>query len=346
MQSLSAEIKEKSAIVSKMEEDLHNLLLTVPNIPFHDVPIGGESENKTIRTWGSKKEYDFEIKDHIELVEAKGMIDFERGAKISGSGYPIYTKKGALLERALLNFMIDFHVQKHGYDEMIVPLAVNRSTMTGTGQLPKLENDMYHIDEDDMFLIPTGEVPVTNYYANNIIDEKFLPQKFVASTPCFRREAGSYGKDTKGLQRLHQFNKVEMVRFVKPETSYTVLEEMINDAEDILKALGLHFRTLVLASGDTSFASAKTIDLEVWAPGLNKYLEVSSISNFEDFQARRANIRYRDENRKVNFVHTLNGSGLATPRTFIAIVENYQNAEGDIIIPEVLQPYMHGLEKI
>ncbi len=341
MKNLAIEVKEKGTKVSQISNELDNLLLTIPNIPQTDVPIGkDESSNIQIREWSKKKDFDFEIRDHIELAEINELLELSKGAKITGAGFPIHINKGAQLERALLNFMLDFHTQKHNYTEVAVPLIVNRKTMTGTGQLPKLENDMYHINDDDLFLIPTAEVPLNNFYSNDIIDEKKLPISFTGATSCFRREAGSYGKDTKGLQRLHQFNKVEMVKFVKPEKSDDTLLKMVQDAADILEALGLHYRVVLLATGDTSFASAKTYDLEVWAPGMDKYLEVSSVSNFEDFQARRANIRFRNENRKLEFVHTLNGSGLATPRTFIALTETYQNADGTITVPDVLKPYL------
>ncbi len=346
-QDIILKIKDLTTEVNQLDEELTNCLLRVPNIPHPTVPIGRSSEdNITIKEWGEKKLYSFIPKDHIELVEKLDLLDFSRGAKITGSGFPVYKKHGALLERALINFMLDFHITKHGYTEVMVPHIVNRQTMTGTGQLPKLENDMYRIDEEDFFLIPTAEVPVTNLYSNEILNADKIPQKLVSYTPCFRREAGSYGKDTKGLQRLHQFNKVEMVRFVKPEDSWDILEEMLQDAEDILQALKIPYRVLSLCTGDTSFASAKTYDLEAWVPGAEKYLEVSSISNFVDFQARRASIRFRDSDGKVKFVHTLNGSGLATPRTYIAILENYQNEDGSITIPDVLVPYMHGMTVI
>ena len=351
MQTLSNTIKETTNRISALDIEIEQLLINIPNLPDPSVPIGkDESDNVIVREWGVKwnDRPDFTAKplDHIEIAQALGMLDTTRGAKISGSGFPIYTNIGAKLERALINFMLDFHLTNHQYQELSVPLVVNRQSMLGTGQLPKLENDMYHIDEDDLFLIPTGEVPVTNIYANEILENKVLPAKYVTYTPCFRREAGSYGKDTKGLQRLHQFNKVEMVRFVHPEQSWDALEEMTNQAEAILQALDLPYRVLNLSTGDLSFASAKTYDLEVWAPGMKKYLEVSSISNFLDFQARRASIRYRGDDGKVRFVHTLNGSGLATPRTFIAILENYQNSDDTVTIPEALRPYMNGLTKI
>ncbi len=344
MQEIAKTLKQLSTDLSEVEAQLENAMLYVPNIPHESVVIGREPEdNPIIREWGTKPEFSFTPKDHLDIADQLKLLDMQRGAKLTGAGFPVYIKQGALLERALIQFMLDYHVYQHGYEEIIVPHIVNRKTMTGTGQLPKLENDMYHITEDDFFLIPTAEVPVTNYYNNEILPLDIIPAKFISYTPCFRREAGSYGKDNRGLQRVHQFNKVEMVRFVKPEDSYQVLEEMVQDAEDILKALELPYRVISLCTGDMSFASAKTYDLEVWSAGTNKYLEVSSVSNFEDFQARRASIRYRDENNKVRFVHTLNGSGLATPRTFIAILENYQNADGTVRVPKVLQPYLKGL---
>ncbi|HPM00865.1 MAG: serine--tRNA ligase [Candidatus Cloacimonetes bacterium] len=343
MQLLAGKIKDISAELSQLSNELDNALLTVPNMPHDSVIVGkSEAENLIVKEWGEKRSFSFTPKEHTEIADNNNLLDITRGAKITGSGFPVYFKTGALLERALINFMLDFHIQKHGYTEVMVPHIVNRQTMTGTGQLPKLENDMYHVTEDDFFLIPTAEVPVTNLYSNEILPYDKVPQKLIAYTPCFRREAGSYGKDTKGLQRLHQFNKVEMVRFVHPDESWKILEEMCQDAEDILQALKLPYHVLSLCTGDMSFASAKTYDLMVWVPGAAKYLEVSSVSNFTDFQARRANIRFRDSDGKVKFVHTLNGSGLATPRTFIAILENYQNEDGSVTVPDVLVPYMHG----
>ncbi|MDD2424232.1 MAG: serine--tRNA ligase [Candidatus Cloacimonetes bacterium] len=341
MGAVAAEIKTIQTDLSKANAFLDALLLAIPNIPEDDVPIGrDESLNEVIRHEGVLPQYDFELKDHLDIATANSLLDLPRGAKISGSGFPIYTGFGAKLERALINFMLEYHIQKHGYTELMVPLAVNRKTMTGTGQLPKLEEDMYHINDDDLFLIPTAEVPVTNFYADEVLPYKDLPQKFVAYTPCFRREAGSYGKDTRGLQRLHQFNKVEMVRFVEPEDSAAALNEMLQDAEDILKAFGLHYRVLSLCTGDLSFASQRTYDLEVWAPGSQKYLEVSSVSNFGEFQARRANIRYKDAEGKLRHLHTLNGSGVATPRLLIALLETYQQADGSLNLPEVLKPWL------
>lgn len=341
MGTMAKEIKELKASLTEADNAINEALLWVPNMATDDVPIGkDENDNELVRYWGEKREYDFEPKDHVEIAQINKLLDLERGAKISGSGFPVYTNKGAMLERALINFMLDFHYINHGYEEMMVPSIVTSESMRGTGQIPKLKEDMYHVTEDDMYLVPTAEVPVTNLFAREIIQNKDLPKKMMAFTNCFRREAGSYGKDTRGLQRLHQFNKVEMVRIVKPETSWDVLQEMVVDAEQILQALGLHYRVIKLCTGDTSFSSATTYDLEVWAPGANKYLEVSSVSNFLDFQARRASIRYRDDQGKVQFCHTLNGSGLATPRTMIAILETYQNADGSFEIPEVLKKYL------
>lgn len=342
MGELSLEIKALQADLSDAAAKRDQLLLSIPNIPQADVPIGfNEESNEVIRHEGEQKVYDFQLKDHLEIAEINGFFDMKRGAKISGSGFPIYTGMGARLERAIINFMLEYHLQKHGYTELMVPLLVNRKTMTGTGQLPKLEEDMYYVNEDDLFLIPTAEVPVTNIYADEILSYKELPQKFVSYTPCFRREAGSYGKDTRGLQRLHQFNKVEMVKFCRPEESEKALEELLGDAEDILKAFGLHYRVLKLCTGDLSFASQKTYDIEVWAPASGKYLEVSSVSNFGEFQARRANIRFKDAEGKVQHLHTLNGSGVATPRLMIALLESYQKADGSFEIPEVLSPWLN-----
>ncbi len=328
MGKVAAEIKEINGQLSEINTELDALLLTVPNIPDAQVPVGkDESANKLVKTWGNPPSFDFEPADHITLMEANKMLDLQRGAKISGSGFPVYTGTGAMLERSLINFMLSKHILEHGYTELHVPLLVNRATMTGTGQLPKLEDDMYHVDLDDLFLIPTAEVPVTNIHSGEIMDLDTLPLKYVAYTPCFRREAGSYGKDTKGLQRLHQFNKVEMVRFVEPEDSEQALEEMLADAESILQHFGLHYRVIELCTGDLSFASARTYDIEVWSAATQKYLEVSSVSNFRDFQARRANIRYRNKEGRPAFVHTLNGSGVATPRLMIALIEHFQAAD-------------------
>lgn len=342
MSELASQIKQISTDLGIANTELEKELMWVPNIPFESVPVGkDESFNRQIKTFGQKPEFDFEPKDHLEIANINKLLDLQRGAKISGSGFPVYTALGAKLERSVINFMLEYHLQKHGYTELGVPHIVGRKAMQGTGQLPKLAEDMYHVAEDDLFLIPTAEVPVTNMHMDEVLNLSQLPIKYVAYTPCFRREAGSYGKDTKGLQRLHQFNKVEMVRFTEPEVSYAALEEMLIDAEEILQAFGLHYRVLELCTGDLSFASAKTYDIEVWAPGSQKYLEVSSVSNFEDFQARRANIRYRDAEAKMRFVHTLNGSGVATPRLVIAILESFQQADGSFTIPPVLAPWFN-----
>ncbi len=347
MQTVSKNIKEMDTQIAELEEQLNNILVTLPNLPHETAPIGfTEDDNVEVSGWGEKPACDHDLKDHLDIAEELGILDMQRGAKISGSGFPLFIGKGARLERALINFMLDFHTEKHGYTEVFPPFLVNRNTMYGTGQLPKMEDDMYHCTEDDLFLIPTAEVPVTNIHSDEILPEKDLPKKFAAFSGCFRREAGSYGKETRGLSRLHQFNKVEMVQFTRPEESYEVHEKLLKDAEDILQALGLHYRILNLCSGDLSFAAAKCYDIEVWAPGSDKYFEVSSVSNFEDFQARRANIRYRrEEDKKVDFVHTLNGSGVATPRLVIALLETYQQADGTVDIPEILQPYT-GFTKI
>ncbi len=336
MATVATQIKELSAELSELTKRLDALLLTVPNIPDANVPVGkDELANRVVKTWGEKPSFDFEPTDHISLMEAYQMLDLPRGAKISGSGFPIYTGAGAMMERHLINYMLGKHIFEHDYTELHVPLLVSRATMTGTGQLPKLEDDMYHVGEDDLFLIPTAEVPVTNIHAGEILDLADLPLKYVSYTPCFRREAGSYGKDTKGLQRLHQFNKVEMVRFVEPELSDQALDELLADAESILQHFGLHYRVLELCTGDLSFASARTFDIEVWAAGAGKYLEVSSVSNFRDFQARRANIRYRNSEGKPAFVHTLNGSGVATPRLMIALLEHYQAKDAQLQWDEI-----------
>ncbi len=341
LKDISKEAKEIEASLREDEAELREILLRVPNIPHDSVPEGGEENNKVVKTWGDIPQFDFQPKDHLALANG---IDMQRGAKITGSGFPLYVGESARLERALINFMLDFHIKKHGYTEVFPPFIVNRKTMTGTGQLPKMEEDMYALKDEDMFLIPTAEVPVTNIHRDEILKEEELPVKYVSYTPCFRREAGSYGKDTRGLTRIHQFDKVEMVRFVKPESSYEALEELVNDAGDILKVLGIPYRVLLLAAGDISFAAAKCYDIEVWAPGLGRWLEVSSCSNFEDFQARRANIKYRPkDSKKPAYLHTLNGSGLALPRLVIAVLENFQNSKGEIRYPKILRPYLTSI---
>jgi len=344
MKEVSQKLKEIDKKLEGICNKLDNLLINIPNIPHETVPVGpGPESNKFVRSWGDKKKFDYKPLTHIQLAENLGIIDFIRPAKITGSNFILYKALGAKLERALINFMIDTHVREHGYIEVFPPFLVNRNSMFNTGQLPKLEEDMYQIESEDYFLIPTAEVPVTNIHKNEILKEEDLPIKYVAYTPCFRKEAGSYGKDTKGLTRVHQFDKVEMVNFVKSEDSCDRLEGLVKEAEKILQLLELPYRVICLSTGDISFAAVKCYDLEVWAPGLEKFLEVSSCSNFENFQARRANIRYRKkEIQEPTLVHTLNGSGVALARTVIALLENHQQKNGSIIIPKALQPYFHS----
>ncbi len=346
-----AEMKEVSDKISELdkkqrdvEEQLNDILMYIPNLPHDSVPVGKTvEENVVVREWlpeGFSFESDKKFLDHVELGKKLNILDFERGAKISGSGFPVYMGKGATLERALINFMLDFHLNEHNYTEVLPPFLVNRESMKGTGQLPKMAEDMYYIEKDDLYAIPTAEVPITNLHRKEILNENELPKSYVAYSACFRREAGSYGKEAKGFLRVHQFNKVEMVKFVKPETSYDELENIVSDAEDILKALKIPYRILLLCTGDLSFSAAKCYDIETWSPAENKWLEASSCSNFEDFQARRANIKFRRKNeKKPEFIHTLNGSGLATSRLMISLLENYQTREGTIEVPEVLQKY-------
>jgi seryl-tRNA synthetase len=341
------QLKEKVAgydpKMKEIEDAIYQEALWVPNVPADDVPVGPDaSANRLVRVVGKQPEFTFKPKDHVELIDKMKLLDFNRGGKITGSHWLLFTGMGALLERALINFMLDVHTREHGYTEISPPYLVNRASMIGTGQIPKLENDMYRLKDDDLFMIPTAEVPVTNIYRDDMLDGKALPVKLTAYSACFRREAGAYGADTKGMMRVHQFDKVELVKFTHPQTSFEELEKLLGDAEDILKRLGICYRVILLSTGDMSFASAKTYDIEVWAPGLNRWLEASSCSNFTDFQARRANIRFRDTDGKVKFVHTLNGSGVAMPRTFIAILEQFQQADGSVVIPEVLRPYMNG----
>ncbi len=347
MKEISSGISEIEPEVRDLDDQIQAILMQIPNIPHVSVPVGSPEKNEEVKTWGNKPKIDFKLKTHTELAEKLDIIDFKRAAKIAGSNFIVYKGDGARLERALLNFMLDLHVKEHGFTEIFPPFLANRASMTGTGQLPKMEEDMYKLDDEDLFLVPTAEVPVTNLHAGEIFNEEDLPVRYTAYTACFRREAGSYGKDTKGLMRVHQFNKVELVKFVKPETSADELEKILGNAEKVLQLLGLSYRVITLATGDLSFAAAKCYDIEAYAAGVDKWLEVSSCSNFEDFQARRANIRFRDKKtKKTTFVHTLNGSGVATARTMIAILENYQTKDGSIIIPEVLRPYMGGQEKI
>lgn len=340
---LSQRTKELEAEQSLLEQQLLDLQLTFPNIPHEDVPRGGEEANKVLRGWGVPlTEADFELKPHWEIGEELGLLDLERGAKVAGSGFPLIIGDGARFQRALINFMLDTH-REAGFREIIPPLMVNDAAATGTGQLPKSADQMYRTAIEGLWLIPTAEVPVTNMYAGEILGEDELPRYFQAYTPCFRREAGAHGKDTRGLLRVHQFDKVEMVKFVRPETSYDELESLLGQAEKILQALELPYRVLLLASGDLSFAAAKCYDLEIWSPGIGRWLEVSSVSNFEDFQARRANIRYRPGDReKPRFLHTLNGSGVALARLVAALLETGQTPLGKVKIPEKLRPYMGG----
>ena len=347
MKGVSDNIKQLEVDIKALNEELESILLKIPNIPATDVPVGkDETSNEIIKECGEKRGFSFTPLPHWDIGKTLDILDFERGAKITGAGFTLYKGAGARLERALYNFMLDLHTQEHGYTEIFPPYLVNRSSMTGTGQLPKLEEDMYRIPEDDLFLIPTAEVPVTNIHSNEILSVADLPTYYTACTACFRREAGSHGKDTRGMLRVHQFNKVELVKFVRPETSYDELESLLSVSEKVLQLLGLQYRVLKLCTGDLSFAAAKCYDIEVWSPGVDKFLEVSSCSNFEDFQARRSNIRFRDDEGKVRHVHTLNGSGVALPRTMIAIIENYQREDGTVEVPEVLRPYMNGLEII
>lgn len=345
MKLLSDEIKELDVKVKDLDEEIRKALLSIPNTPNKDIPIGkSDEDNVEIRRFLEPKKFDFEVKAHWDLGVDLDILDFERAVKISGSRFSVFKGLGAKLERALINFMLDLH-SGQGYEEVGVPVLINRNSMYGTGQLPKFEDDMFHVPSKDLFLAPTAEVPVTNLLANEILEFEKLPTYYTAFTYCFRQEAGSAGRDTRGLIRNHQFDKVEMVKFVNPENSYDELEKLTNDAEEILKLLEIPYRVVCLCTGDIGFTSAKTYDIEVWMPSYGRYVEISSCSNFEDFQARRANIRFRDEDGKVKFVHTLNGSGLAVGRTFAAVLENYQREDGSIEIPYVLRKYM-GLDEI
>jgi len=368
MKTVSQKIGILDQKVGEIDEKIAKFIYIIPNIPDKSVPIGGPESNKIVRSWGKNPSFDFNPKSHIELAEILGIISFGLASKIAASNFVLYIGAGARLERALINFMLDLHTKKHGYTEVFPPFLVNRRSMTGTGQLPKLEEDMYRLKDDDLFLIPTAEVPVTNIHANEVLEEKALPIYYTAYTPCFRREAGSYGKDTRGLIRVHQFDKIELVKFVKPKDSFDELEKLIKDAEDVLQLLELPYRVILLSTGDISFAAAKCYDIELYAPGTDAYLEVSSCSNFTDFQARRANIRFKPANgsagspslepsRAVSrdrqtgkpaneYVHTLNGSGVALARLVVAILENYQNKDGSVRIPKALVPYMDGKEVI
>lgn len=346
MREVGAKIKSLDEELEEVEATVKDMASRLPNLPNPTIPVGpDESANVELRKVGTPREFDFEPKAHWDIGEDLGILDFDRGAKVSGARFVYYKGLGARLERAVYNFMLDEHA-KEGYTEMLPPYIVNAQTMYGTGQFPKFKEDVYQVNGEDMTLIPTAEVPLTNYYRDEVIPMEKLPVYFTALTPCFRSEAGSAGRDTRGLIRMHQFNKVEMVKFSKPENSYDELEKMTQNAGNIMEKLGLPYHVITLSTGDMGFSAAMTHDLEVWMPAQNKYREISSCSNCEDFQARRAHIQYRDENGKLNFVHTLNGSGLAVGRTVAAILENYQNEDGSVTVPEALRPYLGGLEKI
>ncbi len=346
MSQAADRIKDLDKQVKAVDAELSGLILTIPNIPDDSVPVGAdEADNELIRTWGEKPDFDFTPRPHWDLGEDLGILDFERAAKITGARFTLYWGLGARLERALINFMLDVHTTEHGYTEVLPPFMTNSAAMTGTGQLPKFAEDLFHLEGTDYWLVPTAEVPVTNIHAGETLRAEDLPLKYTAYTPCFRSEAGSYGKDTRGLIRQHQFNKVELVKFALPENSFDELESLTENAEEILKRLGLHYRVVSLCTGDLGFSAAKTYDLEVWMPGQDAYREISSCSCFTDFQARRAQIRYRLQ-KGTALVHTLNGSGLAVGRTLVAVLENCQQADGSVLIPEVLRPYMSGRERI
>jgi len=347
MREVSQKIKELDARTKELSEDINNRLLNIPNMPHSSVPVGRSAgDNVEIKKWGNPRKFNFPVKSHIELGDVVG-LDFQRASKIAGAGFVLYKGMGARLERALINFMLDLHVKEHGYLEISPPFMVNRESATTTGNLPKFEEDLFKVDDGNYYLIPTAEVPVTNMHRDEVIPEEMLPLYYVAYTPCFRKEAGSWGQDTKGLIRQHQFDKVELVKFVKPDGSYDELEKLLSHAEEVLKRLQLPYRVITLCTGDIGFSSAKSYDIEVWIPSQDKYREISTCSNFEDFQARRGGIKYKPKDGgKPRLVHTLNGSGLAIGRTMVAILENYQQEDGSVIIPEVLRPYMDGIEKI
>ena len=348
MKEVGSRIKELEQELTGIDQELERLLYTVPNLPHESVPVGGgEEDNPVVSTWGSPPEFDFPPLNHWDIGEALGILDFERAARMTGARFALLKGDGALLERALINFMLEVHCTEHGYTEVLPPFMVNSQAMTGTGQLPKFAEDLFKLEGTDYWLIPTAEVPVTNLHMEEILAGESLPLKYTAYTPCFRAEAGSHGKDVRGLIRLHQFNKVELVRFTRPEDSFEHLEELTAHAEEILRRLGLPYRKIVLCTGDLGFSAAKTYDLEVWLPGQGKYREISSCSNFLDFQARRAGIRFKDKGQKgTSLVHTLNGSGLAVGRTLVAVLENYQQADGSVVIPQALRPYMRGKTQI
>lgn len=348
MKDLSDKVKDLDQEVKLVDEKIKDLLLQIPNAP-HGSVVEGESDedNVELRKIGDPRNFDFEIKAHWDLGSDLGILDFERAAKITGARFSVFKGLGAKLERAIINFMLEVHTEENGYEEILSPFMVNRDSMIGTGQLPKFEDDMFHLPGKDYFLVPTAEVPLTNLHRDEILEEEKLPIKYTGYTPCFRQEAGSAGRDTRGLIRNHQFDKVELVKLAKPEDSYDQLEALTKNAEEILKRLEIPYRVVMLSTGDLGFSSAKTYDIEVWMPSYDRYVEISSCSNFEDFQARRANLRYRNEaSKKVEYLHTLNGSGLAVGRTFAAILENYQEADGSIVVPKALRPYLNNLEKI
>ncbi len=348
MKQVGEEIKGLQAQLDTVEDEIQKIMLSIPNIPHESVPVGkDEEDNVVVKRWGDIPEFSFKPLPHWEIGEKTGILDFKRAAKITGSRFVVYMGLGAMLERALINFMLDLHRKRHGYTEVMPPVIVNSASLFGTGQLPKFEEDLFRLNFKDYFLIPTAEVPVTNLHRDEILGEDELPKYYASYTPCFRSEAGSYGRDVKGIVRQHQFNKVELVKFVKPETSYDELEALLMDAEEVLQFLEIPYRVVTLCTGDLGFSAAKTYDIEVWLPGQDRFCEISSCSNFEDFQARRANIRYRPKgNKKSRFVHTLNGSGLAVGRTVVAVLENYQMEDGSVRIPKALLPYMDNTEII
>ncbi|NLI32695.1 MAG: serine--tRNA ligase, partial [Deltaproteobacteria bacterium] len=341
-------IRELDQGLEIIEQSFKEILLLIPNVPHHSVVVGtSEKDNPVVKVWGKPPEFPFEPRPHWDIGESLGILDFERAAKMTGARFALYWGMGAALERAIISFMLDTHTLRHGYTEVLPPFMVNSTSMMGTGQLPKFKSDLFKLEDWDYYLVPTAEVPVTNIHMNEVLAEEELPKHYTAFTPCFRSEAGSYGKDTRGLIRQHQFNKVELVKIVKPETSYEELEALLLDAETILQELDLHYRVVSLCTGDLGFSAAKTYDIEVWLPGQNAYREISSCSNFEDFQARRANIRYRRRGQnRTELVHTLNGSGLAVGRTLVAVLENYQQENGSVLIPSALQPYLNNATRI
>ena len=346
LRDLGDRIKSLDQQIREVDEQLEQSILALPNVPHSSVPVGRKNQdNKVIRIHGEPRTVHFELEPHWVVGERLGILEFERAARMSGAGFRMLLGDGAGLQRALIQFMLDVHVRDHGYQEVAPPYLVNDAAMTGTGQLPKLAEDMYYVDSEGLWLIPTAEVPVTNMFREEVLNQS-LPICFTAFTPCFRREAGAAGRDTRGIVRLHQFDKVELVKFTEPSTSYDELEKLVEDAEDILQRIGLHYRVIELCTGELSFAAAKCYDIEVWAPAQHRWLEVSSCSNFEDFQSRRANIRYHPDGGKPSFVHTVNGSGVALPRLMVAILENFQEADGSVTVPEAIRPYLGGIERI